>query len=183
MRTLARRAGADLGLLAVPLAAIACLTYLSFLVALVLLSASSQALRSGAYSSSPPPDVYLLETALLEGNFEQASRDETARLLAAYLEGNPGVQLHVPLTLATSNSSQKYLFPTPAYRGVMVFSASGLKDSEGATLLEAPAPGSLALAGDLEGQIPELTNASLGKIPIDTRVDPQTLTLMGSDGV
>lgn len=182
MRTLARRAGADFGLLALPLLAIAGLTYLSFLVALVLLSVSSQTLRSGAYSSSPPPDVYLLETALLAGDFEQVSRDETARLLADYLESNPKVQLHVSLTLATSNSFQKYMFPAPAYKGMMVFSASDLKDSRGATLLEVPAPGSLALAGDLEGQIPELTNTRLGKIPIDTRVEPQTLMLRGSDG-
>lgn len=182
MRALLRRARADLGLLALPLVVIASFTYLSFLVTLVLLSASSQVLRSGAYSSSPPPDVYTLKTVLLAGDLEQTSRDETARLLAEYLESNPKVQLQVPLTLATSNSSKKYLFQEPAYKGVMVFSATDLKNSSDGALLELPAPGSLALAGNVECQIPELTNDRLGKIPIESRVEPKQLLIRGDNG-
>ena len=182
MKTLAKRTRADLGLLALPLTAIALLTYLSFLVSLVLLSASAQALRSGSYSSSPPSDVYLLKTALLANDREQYLRDEMVQLLADYLMKNPKVQLHVPLALATSNSSQKYMFAQPAREGVIIFSSSDLADSEGEVLLQVSTEGTLALAGNLEGQIPELTNQRLGKLPIEGRAESARLTIRGAHG-
>lgn len=182
MKTFLNRCATDLALVWGRLLGISLAVFFSFFISLIVLSFSLDSLKSGAYSGSPPKDVYLFELALFGEPGETGRVGFDRQLVSDYLAENPKVQLQVPVRNVAYSAQGQGAFSEPAGQGLVIFSAGNLTDAWGAPLLDAPPPGTFALAGSLAGQVPEVTDSTFGTTPVQKRAVSTSLVVRDAGG-